>query len=192
MREVHMIVRSNAIGIPLLAVVQGIVAFVGYLVFNAPSPLFWGVLTCFATIIPIFGTALVWLPLAGYMALTGDWGPAIGLLLNGGVLHDAVRRTGGDARGQRRAVHHAEEDGRYASAGDDLRRVHRAVAIRVHGGDFRAADARDVRLLRQYLQEEIPRRDVVQAVVRARAQYPGVARRGASGRGAFTKSNRFG
>ena len=38
MREVHMIVRSNAIGIPLLAVVQGIVAFVGYLVFNAPSP----------------------------------------------------------------------------------------------------------------------------------------------------------
>lgn len=86
MREVHMIVRSNAIGIPLLAVVQGIVAFVGYLVFNAPSPLFWGVLTCFATIIPIFGTALVWLPLAGYMALTGDWGPAIGLLLYGGLV----------------------------------------------------------------------------------------------------------
>ena len=79
MREVHMIVRSNAIGIPLLAVVQGVVAFVGYLVFNAPSPLFWGVLTCFATIIPIFGTALIWLPLAGYMALTGDWGPAIGV-----------------------------------------------------------------------------------------------------------------
>jgi len=73
-------------GIPLLAVVQGIVAFVGYLVFNAPSPLFWGVLTCFATIIPIFGTALVWLPLAGYMALTGAWGPAIGLLLYGGLV----------------------------------------------------------------------------------------------------------
>ena len=86
MREVHMIVRSNAIGIPLLAVVQGVVAFVGYLVFNAPSPLFWGVLTCFATIIPIFGTALIWLPLAGYMALTGDWGPAIGLLLYGGLV----------------------------------------------------------------------------------------------------------
>ena len=81
-----MIVRSNAIGIPLLAVVQGVVAFVGYLVFNAPSPLFWGVLTCFATIIPIFGTALIWLPLAGYMALTGDWGPAIGLLLYGGLV----------------------------------------------------------------------------------------------------------
>lgn len=86
MREVHMIVRSNAIGIPLLAVVQGIVAYIGYLAFSAPSPLFWGVLTCFATIIPIFGTALVWLPLAGYMALTGDWGPAVGLLLYGGLV----------------------------------------------------------------------------------------------------------
>ena len=59
---------------PLLAVVQGIVAYIGYLIFGAPSPLFWGVLTCFATIIPIFGTALVWLPLAGYMALAGEWG----------------------------------------------------------------------------------------------------------------------
>ena len=86
MREVHMIVRSNAIGIPLLAVVQGIVAYIGYLIFGAPSPLFWGVLTCFATIIPIFGTALVWLPLAGYMALAGEWGPTVGLTLYGGLV----------------------------------------------------------------------------------------------------------
>lgn len=81
--EIHLIVRSNAIGIPLLALVQGIVAYAGYLIFGAPSPLFWGVLTCFATIIPIVGTALVWVPLAGYMALVGSWVPAVGLLLYG-------------------------------------------------------------------------------------------------------------
>lgn len=86
MCEVHMIVRSNAIVIPLLAVVQGVVALIGYLVFGAPGPVFWGVMTCFATIIPIVGTALVWLPLAGYMALTGDWGPAIGLVLYGTLI----------------------------------------------------------------------------------------------------------
>ena len=83
MHEIHLIVRSNAIGIPLLALIQGFVAYVGYLVFGAPSPLFWGVLTCFATIIPIVGTALVWVPLAGYMALTGAWAPAVGLVLYG-------------------------------------------------------------------------------------------------------------
>ena len=81
--EIHLIVRSNAIGIPLLAVIQGFVAYAGYLIFGAPSPLFWGVLTCFATVIPIVGTALVWVPLAGYMALTGAWGPAVGLTLYG-------------------------------------------------------------------------------------------------------------
>ena len=83
MHEIHLIVRSNAIGIPLLAVIQGIVAYVGYLLFGAPSPLFWGVLTCFATVIPIVGTALVWIPLAGFMALTGSWASAIGLTLYG-------------------------------------------------------------------------------------------------------------
>ena len=83
MREIHMIVRSNAIVIPLLAVSQGVVAYVGYLAFGVPEPLFWGVLTCFATILPIGGTALVWLPLAAYMSLDGNWGQGVGLVMYG-------------------------------------------------------------------------------------------------------------
>ena len=66
MREIHMIVRSNAIVIPLLAVSQGVVAYVGY-----------------ATILPIVGTALVWLPLAAYMSLDGNWGQGVGLVMYG-------------------------------------------------------------------------------------------------------------
>lgn len=81
--EMHLIVRSNAIGIPLLAVVQGSVALAGYLLFGVPNPLFWGVLTCFATVIPIVGTALLWLPLAAYLALAGNWAAAIGLAAYG-------------------------------------------------------------------------------------------------------------
>ncbi len=77
--EINMIVRSNAIGIPLLAVIQGIVAVVGYFIFQTPDPLLFGFLTCIATIIPIVGTALVWVPLVAYMALTGDWAHALGL-----------------------------------------------------------------------------------------------------------------
>jgi len=38
------------------------------------------VLTCVATIIPVVGTALVWVPLVIYLFLTGEWGNAIGLL----------------------------------------------------------------------------------------------------------------
>ena len=81
LNEINMIVRSNAIGIPLLAVIQGGIATLGYYLFDVPSALLFGFLTCFATVIPIVGTALVWFPLAAYLALSGDWTHAIGLLL---------------------------------------------------------------------------------------------------------------
>ncbi|WP_065220654.1 MULTISPECIES: AI-2E family transporter [Butyricimonas] len=79
LHEFNMIVKSNAIGIPLLALIQGVVAMIGYFIFGVPSPLLWGFLSCFATVIPIVGTALVWAPLALYMGMTGHWGAAIGL-----------------------------------------------------------------------------------------------------------------
>ena len=72
-REINMIVRSNAIGIPLLAIIQGGVAMIGYLIFGAPNILLLGFLTCFATIIPMVGTAL-------------DWFHAIGLAAYGAIV----------------------------------------------------------------------------------------------------------
>ena len=83
MREIRRIVRSNAIIIPLLALMQGGVAYAGYLLFKVPEPLFCGVLTGLATVIPVVGTALVWVPMAAYLGIDGHWGLAIGLLLYG-------------------------------------------------------------------------------------------------------------
>lgn len=79
LREFHMVVKSNAIGVPLLAIIQGAAATIGYMIFGAPAPVLWGVVSCFATIIPVIGTAIVWLPLALYLGATGHWGNAIGL-----------------------------------------------------------------------------------------------------------------
>ena len=81
MDEIKRMVLSNAIGIPLLAIIQGLVAFIGYLIFGVPSALLFGFITCFATIIPLLGTGLVWFPLCVYFALTGNWFSAIGLLI---------------------------------------------------------------------------------------------------------------
>lgn len=77
--EVYVLVKSNAIGIPLLAVIQGVIAMIGYFIFKAPEPIVFGILTCVATVIPILGTALVWFPLALYLGLSGDWFNALGL-----------------------------------------------------------------------------------------------------------------
>lgn len=84
--KINMIVRSNAIGIPLLAIIQGGIATVGYLIFGAPNVLMLGFLTCFATIIPMVGTALVWVPVVAYFALNGDWFSAIGLFAYGSLI----------------------------------------------------------------------------------------------------------
>ncbi|MDR2954485.1 MAG: AI-2E family transporter [Prevotella sp.] len=79
--SINILVKSNAIGIPLLAIIQGIIAMIGYVIFGAPNPVLFGFLTCFATILPLIGTALIWFPLAAYLALTGDWFNAIGLAI---------------------------------------------------------------------------------------------------------------
>jgi predicted PurR-regulated permease PerM len=80
LKEIHKIVSSNAIGIPLIAMIQSVIACSAYLVAGAPSPFTLGLLTGFATIIPLLGTGLVWFPLCVYMALTGNWIAALGLL----------------------------------------------------------------------------------------------------------------
>ena len=79
--EIKRMVLSNAIGIPLLAIIQGGIALLGYWIFNVPSALLLGFMTCFATIIPLVGTGLVWVPLCIYFMLSGNWFSAIGLFL---------------------------------------------------------------------------------------------------------------
>lgn len=80
-KSAKVMVVSNAIGIPLLALIQGFIAMIGYLIFGTPDPLIFAFLTCFATILPLIGTALIWFPLAAYLALTGDWAGGIGLTI---------------------------------------------------------------------------------------------------------------
>lgn len=86
MLEINMIVRSNAIGIPLLAIIQGAVGMLGYWIFGAPNILFSGFLTGIASVLPMIGTALVWIPISVYMALMGNWFHAIGLAIYGAVV----------------------------------------------------------------------------------------------------------
>lgn len=83
--ETKTLIISNTIGIPLVAIVQGSVAYVGFWLFGLPNPLLLGILTSFATILPVVGATAVWLPAAVYLAIIGDWGNAIGIAIYGGV-----------------------------------------------------------------------------------------------------------
>jgi hypothetical protein len=39
--------------------------------------LFWGAVMAFASLVPLVGTALIWVPAAGYLFLSGHWGYGI-------------------------------------------------------------------------------------------------------------------
>ena len=58
---------SNAIGVPLIAVIQGLSAFVAYYIAGVPEAALWGILTGFASIIPIIGTGIIWVPVCIYL-----------------------------------------------------------------------------------------------------------------------------
>lgn len=79
--EFNMMVRSNALGIPILGFFQGVVAMVGYWIFGIESYIFLGLLTGIASIIPILGTMIIYVPVCLIAFATGPIGSAIGLTL---------------------------------------------------------------------------------------------------------------
>ncbi len=81
--ESKKIIVANAIGIPLLAIIQGTFAYIGYLIFGIEAALFYGVLTAFASIIPMLGTMIVWVPLTLSLIISGNWTMGIALGIYG-------------------------------------------------------------------------------------------------------------
>lgn len=76
-------VRSNALGIPLVAFFQGIIALIGYLIVGVPDPLFWFVITAIGAMIPFIGTALAIVPVAILLYSQGMNWQAIFILIYG-------------------------------------------------------------------------------------------------------------
>ncbi len=74
MREVG---RSAFIGTIATALIQGALAAAGYTVLGIPRAATWGLLTALCSLIPVIGTAVVWAPAAGYLAMTGNPGSAL-------------------------------------------------------------------------------------------------------------------
>ncbi|HET8753680.1 MAG TPA: AI-2E family transporter [Salinimicrobium sp.] len=67
-------VRSNALGIPLVAFFQGLVALMGYLIVGVPDPFFWFVITAIGSMIPFVGASLGTIPIAILFFSQGqDW-----------------------------------------------------------------------------------------------------------------------
>lgn len=81
--EIKSMVISNGVGIPLLAIVQGLFCILGYWIFGIKDFLFWGVVSGFMSMIPVVGTTIVWAALTVFLLAGGHTGQGIGLLIYG-------------------------------------------------------------------------------------------------------------
>jgi len=88
--EVRAMVRSNALGIPLVALAQGLVALIGFLIFGVDSPIFWAVIVAIGSIVPFIGSLLGILPVFILSLSEGSSFQAWGVLLYGFIVVGAT------------------------------------------------------------------------------------------------------
>lgn len=79
--EVNLMVRSNALGIPILGICQGLVATLGYWIFGVENYVLLGVLTGVASIVPVLGTMTIYVPVSVMVLASGETGNGIGLAI---------------------------------------------------------------------------------------------------------------
>ncbi|MEJ2023954.1 MAG: AI-2E family transporter, partial [Deltaproteobacteria bacterium] len=75
-KRVKTVARSALFGGFLTALCQGVLGGIDFAMVGIPA-LFWGTVLAFSSLIPVVGTAMVWVPAAGYLFLLGRWKAAL-------------------------------------------------------------------------------------------------------------------
>lgn len=79
------VIRATVRGNVIIALIQGSIGGVAFWALGVEPALLWGVLMSFLSLLPAVGSALVWVPTAAYLALSGFWIKAV-ILVAVGVL----------------------------------------------------------------------------------------------------------
>jgi predicted PurR-regulated permease PerM len=85
-QEIRGSIVANLYGMVAVGVVQAVLAWVGYLAAGLPSAIMLAALTGISSLVPVVGSALVWVPAALYLGATGHLVKCLLLLLWGTVI----------------------------------------------------------------------------------------------------------
>jgi predicted PurR-regulated permease PerM len=84
--EVREVAQGLFWGNLVTALFHGLAGALGYLIFGVPRVVFLGTLTLFASFVPVVGTALIWVPIAIVLLVSGHLLAGVGLLVWGVVV----------------------------------------------------------------------------------------------------------
>ena len=79
--ELQTMTFSNAITVPLLAIIQGLCAWLGFWIFGVEEPFFWAIMLALFSIIPLIGTAIIWAPIGLFLIASAETWQGVGLLI---------------------------------------------------------------------------------------------------------------
>lgn len=85
-KEIDKVVRTNAIAIPLVALAQGVIALIGFFIFDVDNPLFWFIIVTIGSMVPFVGTFLGIFPVFVLSMASGNDFQAWGVLIYGIVV----------------------------------------------------------------------------------------------------------
>jgi len=86
LRESRDLIFASVLVALVIAVLQGALGGLAFAVAGISSPIFWGVLIAFFSLVPVVGSALIWGPAALFLAFSGHWGRALAVVvICGGV-----------------------------------------------------------------------------------------------------------
>ena len=89
-KETHTMIFSNSIGIPLIMFGQALTAGLAYWLLGAGDPIIGGILTSFFGLIPVIGTAAVWLPLSINLLIGGYIWQGFVLIIYGALIISSI------------------------------------------------------------------------------------------------------
>lgn len=84
------VINGSLYGVIVIAIIQGGLGGAMFWVLGVPSALLWGVVMVVASLIPMVGSGIVWVPAAIYLAATGHWQKAAILAAWGAVVISSV------------------------------------------------------------------------------------------------------
>lgn len=78
------LLRAKESQLGKIGIAHGLLTGIAFWILGLPLPVLWGLVAAVASLIPVVGTGLVWVPAAAVLLLSGHWMKALILLACGG------------------------------------------------------------------------------------------------------------
>lgn len=78
--------KAIMLGVFLTAILQGLAGGIGFVIAGISNPVFWGTAMAFFSLVPLVGTAIIWVPAAIVLAILGSYWAGLFVLIWGVVV----------------------------------------------------------------------------------------------------------